>query len=277
MVGSERLRTVTYISQRDDPRIAPFAGLRDRDLRRDHGGGFIAEGEVVLKVLVAQRRYRIRSVLLSEKRLPACEPLLAALPPESPVYAAPQELLEEIVGFAIHRGVLALGDRGAEPTMRELLGAPGPRIALGLAGVVNHDNVGAIFRNAAAFGVDAVALDHETCDPLYRKALRVSVGGSLVVPFARAASESALIDSLLAAGFAPYALSPRGEAELGAQGAAPPNAGRIALVLGAEGPGLSAATLARCHTLRIPMRPGWDSLNVAACSAIALHWLTAPR
>jgi tRNA G18 (ribose-2'-O)-methylase SpoU len=261
------------ISDEADPRIAPYRSLRDRELRKAFGGSFIAEGEVVLAVLAAQSRYRISSLLLSDRRVDGVASLCARIGETTPIYVARHELMQKIVGFPIHRGVLALGERGAPDDLDGLLrGTPARSVALGLAGVVNHDNVGAIFRNAAAFGVDAVALDGETCDPLYRKALRVSVGGSLVVPFARAATEAALVTALERAGYVVFALAPGGAINIGAAPPAqlPP---RVALLLGAEGPGLRAETLAACRTLRIPMRAGWDSLNVGVACGIALFWL----
>jgi tRNA G18 (ribose-2'-O)-methylase SpoU len=261
------------IASLDDARVAPYRSLRDRELRKTFGGTFIAEGEVVLRVLAAQSGYRILSLLLSERRAAALAPLCAQLPADTPVYLAAQPLVEQIVGFPIHRGALALGERGTPADLDALLAATSARsVVVGLAGVVNHDNVGAIFRNAAAFGVDAIALDGETCDPLYRKALRVSVGGSLVVPFARAATEAALVETLMRAGYTVLALSPAGSIDLG--GTLPETLpSRVALLLGAEGPGLSPATLAACRTLRIPMRDGWDSLNVGVASGFALFWL----
>src|SRR5260370_21882417 len=162
-----RLETIT---DGGDPRIAPYRSLRDRELRAAFGGTFIAEGDVVLAVLATQSRYRILSLLLSDRRAAGLAELCARLPEATPVYVAEHALLQEIVGFPIHRGVLALGERGAPDDLDTLLAAtPARSVVLGLSGVVNHDNVGAIFRNAAAFGVDAIALDQETCDPLYRK------------------------------------------------------------------------------------------------------------
>jgi tRNA G18 (ribose-2'-O)-methylase SpoU len=266
------------ISDEADPRIAPYRSLRDRELRAAFGGTFIAEGEVVLEVLAAQSRYRVASLLLSDRRVPALTSLCARLPETTPVYVAAHALMQQIVGFPIHRGVLALGERGAPDDLDTLLRSrPERSVVLGLSGVVNHDNVGAIFRNAAAFGVDAIALDGETCDPLYRKALRVSVGGSLVVPFARATTEGALVAALARAGYVVFALAPGGAIALGATAPAEPLPARIALLLGAEGPGLRAETLASCRTLRIPMRAGWDSLNVGVASGIALFWLGLAR
>jgi tRNA G18 (ribose-2'-O)-methylase SpoU len=149
---------------------------------------------------------------------------------------------------------------------------------VGISGVTNHDNVGGIFRSAAAFGASAVVLDRASCDPLYRKALRVSVGASCRVPFAFVDSEADLVDALLDGGFTPYALSPRGEEDLRDLRADELPA-RVALVCGAEGAGLSERTLARVRGLRMTMAEGWDSLNVSVAAGIALHAIarTPPR
>lgn len=259
-----------------DPRIASYIAVRERDLvGRD--GGFIAEGEVVLRVLLTRSRFRPESLLVLDRRIDGLAPLLADLPDDVPVYAVPQEVLDRVVGFHIHRGILALGRRGADLDAAALLdGCPARALVVALIGVANHDNVGGIFRNAAAFGADAVLIDGATCDPLYRKAIRVSVGGSLVVPFARVRNPDDLLRALAAARFDVIALSPRGAEPL----AALRRPDRAALLLGAEGPGLPADILARTRTARIPMAGGFDSLNVATASGIALHHLafggTAP-
>ena len=140
---------------------------------------------------------------------------------------------------------------------------------VGLVGLANHDNVGGIFRNAAAFGCDAVVTDATTCDPLYRKAIRVSVGGTLLVPFARVGSGGAMIDVLERSGFDVVALSPAGREPLSAVH----RRGRMAVLLGAEGPGLPTDVLDRVRTAAIPMAGGFDSLNVATASGIVLHHL----
>ena len=256
------------IDQLEDDRIRPFRNVRDRDLRREHDGGFLVEGEVVLPVLLGQTERPVRAILVSSAQAERLRELLASVAEEIPIYVAPLPLVEQIVGFPMHRGVLALAARGPEPALEALL--VGPRV-LGLCGITNHDNIGGIFRNAAAFGADAVLLDGASCDPLYRKAVRVSVGGSIVVPFAYVRDEQAMIAVFMAHGYTAIALSPRGALVIGRD--PPPHSEKIALLLGAEGPGLSDETLRACTTARIEMRSGWDSLNVAATSAIALHWL----
>lgn len=252
----------------DDPRVAAYRKVRERDLA-GRAGLFVAEGEVVLRILLSGRsRFRPVSILLAENRVVPLADLLADVPDAVPVFIAARAVMERIAGFPIHRGVLAIGSRDAPSTPAGLLSSVrGPALALGLVGLANHDNVGGAFRNAAAFGVDAVLIDGATCDPLYRKAVRVSVGASLTVPFARAGTDAALVDALEAAGLTVFALAPGGREIL--HGLAWPE--RSAILLGAEGPGLPAAILRRVRTLRIPMAGGFDSLNVATAAGIALH------
>jgi tRNA G18 (ribose-2'-O)-methylase SpoU len=254
-----------------DPRIAAYAGVRERDLvgRR---GEFIAEGEVVLRVLLGPAsRFRPASLLIAGKRLARLAPMLEAVPPDVPVYAAGQAVMDAIVGFPIHRGILGHGLAGPPADAAALLASLGPRaVVLVLFGIANHDNIGGLFRNAAAFGAAAVLLDAACCDPLYRKAIRVSVGAGITVPFARLPTDQDPLELLAAAGFEALALSPAGAEPLA--GLRRPD--RVALLLGAEGEGLPPALLARARTLAIPMAPGWDSLNVAAAGAIALHELS---
>ena len=233
-------------------------------------GLFIAEGEVVLRVLARSRLHRPVSLLIAEKRIAGLSEILEALPDDVPVYAAGQEVMDAVVGFHIHRGILAVGRRVAEPDPAELLrGLPQDALVLVLSGIANHDNMGGLFRNAAAFGAGAVILDSDCCDPLYRKAIRVSVGAALITPFARMAPGADLLELLESHGFETVALSPRGESTL-AQAA---RARRTAVVLGTEGPGLAPDLLARAKTVRIPMADGFDSLNVAVTAGIVLHHL----
>ena len=255
-----------------DPRVADYLQVRERDLV-GRQGRFIAEGAVVLEKLIAAGRHAIRSVLLAEKRLAALGPLLDRLDPAVPVYAAGQAVMDAIVGFPIHRGVLAVGER-AEPTPEALLERlPAQALVVGLAGIANHDNMGGLFRNAAAFGVDLVLLDPTCCDPLYRKAIRVSVGAALTVPFASLGPGQDLATLLAEAGFELLALSPAGETTLGGVAWR----ARQAALFGAEGPGLPSALMARSRTVRIPMAAGFDSLNVATASGIVLHHLAELR
>lgn len=250
-----------------DPRIAAYRDVRERDLI-GREGHFIAEGEVVLRMLIRSPRHAAVSLLLAEKRVAALVPLLEELPDNVPVYSAGQEVLDAIAGFPLHRGILALGRREPLPSADALLAGLGPRaLVVVLFGIGNHDNMGGIFRNAAAFGADVVLLDPTCCDPLYRKAIRVSVGATLLVPTARLDGDA--VDLLTRHGFAALALSPAGETTL----AALRRPDRAAVLLGSEGPGLPAGLLARTRTVRIPMASGFDSLNVATTSGIVLHHL----
>ena len=263
---------VIRIDDVDDPRVADYRDLREADLagRRE---AFIAESEVVLGVLIRRGRFPVRSVFLSESRLDKVAGLLTALAPEVPIYVAPQSVLSSVVGFRFHRGIVASGQRLEHTTPDEVLqGLPEPCRAVLLEGLTNHDNVGAIFRNAAAFEASAVLLDPTTCDPLYRKAIRVSVGGSLVIPYARAASTEAAFDALKRAGFTLVALSPSSSAlpmEALFERDVP---SRVALMVGTEGPGLSEASMEAADVVcRIEMAPDFDSLNVGTATGIALH------
>ena len=250
----------------NDPRVAEYRHIRERDLigRR---GLFVAEGAVVLDVLASpQSRCRAVSALIAEQRIETLRPVLERL--DAPIYAAGQEVMDAVAGFPIHRGILALGEKPAPRPLADSLADLGEDAVVVLAcGIGNHDNMGGIFRNAAAFGAHGVLLDAHCCDPLYRKAIRVSVGAALRTPFVTGLKPLAMIDALDAAGFSLLALSPSGEQPL--SDVRP--GGRAALILGAEGPGLAPAVMARCRTVAIPMAGGFDSLNVAATSAVALH------
>lgn len=263
--------TVIPISDPDDPRLEMFRRLRDRDIvGRD--GGFIAEGEVVVRALARSRLYQAESLLLAERRVKRMTPLISRLGSRVAVYSASQVVMDEIVGFPIHRGILAFGRRRRTPAAGDLLaGLEGPAIVLALFGIANHDNMGGILRNAAAFGARAVLLGADCCDPFYRKAIRVSVGAALTLPIAHMAADEDVLQLLASRGFAPLALSPSGETPLH-DIAAP---ARAAVILGAEGPGLPAAILSRARTIRIPMSGGLDSLNVATTSGIVLHHLAS--
>jgi len=260
---------LVQISDPDDPRIAVYRDIRERDLARREGM-FIAEGKVVLDVLFSAGRFVPHSALILENRLQGMAPVLAKAPAGMPVFVARQEVIDRVAGFHLHRGVLAAAARGEGSDARTLLARlPASAFVLVLVGISNHDNVGAIFRNAAAFGADAVLLDATCCDPLYRKAIRVSVGAALKVPFTIGGDAAGLFGLLSAAGFRQYALSPSGATDI--RHLRRPR--RAALYLGAEGEGLPASLMAMMRTVRIAIAPGFDSLNVAAASAVALHRL----
>jgi tRNA G18 (ribose-2'-O)-methylase SpoU len=258
------------IADPDDPRLADYRQVRERDLV-GRQGGFIAEGVVVLEKLIRAGRHPLRSVLVAEKRLEALAPLLAGLAADVPVYAAGQAVMDAVAGFHIHRGVLAAGARAEADLETLLAGLPARALVVGLSGIANHDNMGGLFRNAAAFGADAVLLDDDCCDPLYRKAIRVSVGAALTTPFARAGTADRMVARLAAEGFDVWALSPQGEIDLADLRPGP----RVAALFGAEGPGLAASVMSRAHGVRIAMAGGFDSLNVATTSGIVLHQIVA--
>ena len=265
-----------FIADPDDPRIAAYRAIRDRDLASlgaaggGHGGLFVAEGAVVMRQLLGPRsRFAPASVLVSDARAAALPADLAALLERAacPVYVASPPVLDAIVGFPIHRGLLALGRRG--PVMDPsawLAGLPRRALVVVAIGLANHDNVGGVFRNAAAFGADAVLLDATSCDPLYRKAIRVSVGAALTVPWSRGGSADSWTDALAASGFDLLALAPGGATALEDVRWGE----RTALILGAEGPGLPPALLARTRPVSVRMAAGFDSLNVATASGVAL-------
>ncbi len=230
-----------------------YRALRERDaVGRRHG--FIAEGATVLGKAI--RRYPLRSVLLSPKQHARMADLLEALKPDIPVYVAEQPVLDAICGFDLHRGVLALGARPILPDPDELLGELAERsTVVCLIGINDVKNMGSIFRNAAALGGDGVLLDDSCCDPLYRRAIRVSVGACLTVPFVRLAPGADLLGLLARHRLQPVAFTPGGSIALKDV----QRSIRNALLFGAEGPGLPPDLLARAVSVRIPMAAGFDS------------------
>jgi tRNA G18 (ribose-2'-O)-methylase SpoU len=267
----ESARTIIAITDPSDSRVAAYRDIKERDLV-GRQGRFIAEGTVVLRMLAAHHGgtegFEAESLLILENRLGGIREMIAAFPPDVPVYSVSSAVMDAIAGFPMHRGVLALGRRRtAQPLAEKLKGLPKKALVVVAAGISNHDNAGSIFRNAAAFGASLVVLDETSCDPLYRKALRVSVGSVLSVPWVREGSVTGCLDALQAAGFAVWGLSPRGQCEIGETEPSE----RIALVLGTEGEGLPETVLARFRTARIAQSPGLDSLNVATASGIALY------
>jgi tRNA G18 (ribose-2'-O)-methylase SpoU len=233
-------------------------------------GRFVAEGTVVLRHLIGNPRFGIESLLILENRLNGLAGLLSTVPSGVPVYVATRDALDKIAGFPMHRGVLAIGLRCPTLGLSHLLDGLGETATLVVGiGIANHDNIGAIFRNAAAFGADAVLVDRASCDPLYRKAIRVSVGAALTVPFCVFDDTDELVSTLAAYQFQQLALTPAGESDIRSV----TRAARTAIYLGAEGPGLPGDLIGKLLGTRISMAKGFDSLNVAAASAIALHCL----
>jgi tRNA G18 (ribose-2'-O)-methylase SpoU len=255
----------------NDPRTAEYASLADPELARRRGL-FVAEGRLVVRRVIEDGRYAIRSVLLTEAAQQQLGSVLARLDAAVPVHVCPVKSFRDITGFNIHRGCVALVARPPELDADAL--ASGARLLVVLESIANPDNVGGIFRNAAAFGVDGVLLDPGTVDPLYRKAIRTSMAATLHVPYARVRSADVL-PKLRALGYTIAALTPHERAEPLDRFAQKPRPQRLALLLGKESDGLSAATAASADVrLRIPMNTGVDSLNVAVAAGIALSRLT---
>jgi tRNA G18 (ribose-2'-O)-methylase SpoU len=267
---------VTPIDDPADERVADYRHLTDHELRRaveqpEGGPGvFIAEGVLAIRALL-RSPYPVRSVLLTQNRLADLEGDLAGT--VAPVYVAGQPVMDVVAGFPIHRGAVAAGQRLPLPDQGEVLA--GARAVAVLEGLNDHENVGVIFRAAAALGVDGVLLSPTCCDPLYRRAVRVSLGHVLHVPFTRVEPWPTGLGEVRAAGFTLVALTPDPTADR----IDDPDActGPTAVLVGSEGTGLSAGALAAAdRRVRIPMRPGVDSLNVGTAAAIAFHRLTAP-
>lgn len=263
-----------------DPRVAVFRDLRD-PRPREREGLFAVEGRMLVRRLLARSRYRARALLLTPAALAALEAgdgpgaeAPARIPPGVAVHVAEHAVIRAIVGYAFHRGAIALAERGAPLSLAAVADPAGPRWLLALEDLADPENVGGAFRNAAAFGVDAVLVSAATADPLNRKAIRVSAGGSLALPFVRVEDWAAALDALRGRGYALVALTPDADAvEIGALAARTLPA-RVVLLVGHEGAGLGAASRRAADLrVRIPMVPGVDSLNVATATGIALHRL----
>lgn len=257
-----------------DPRVADYVGLTDASRRMRHepaAGFFIAEGEKVVRRAVAAG-YPARSLLVSPQRYAELDPTLRDL--GCPVHVAAFPVLQAVTGFHVHRGVLASFGRLPVPTAEQVL-ARARRVVV-MEEVTNHTNLGAVFRSAAGLGMDAVLLGPRSCDPLYRRSVRVSMGQVFAVPYAFLDRWPEGLGDLRDAGFRVLALTPdAGATRL--EDVRPDDDDRVALVLGAEGPGLTEAAMAQSdERVRIPMAAGVDSLNVAAAAAVAC-WVLGRR
>ena len=276
---------VIPVTSPDDDRLADYTRLTDVALRRrlePERGLYMAESTKVIRRALAAG-HQPRSFLMTERWLPDLEPVVAEVEARwgpLPVFVGPAGVVESITGFHLHRGALAAMHRPAQPRVVDLLagarGGAGARRVAVLEGVVDHTNVGAVFRSAAALGVDAVLVSPDCADPLYRRSVRVSMGTVFQVPWTRLEPWPGGLDELRAAGFTVAALALADVAvTLDDLAGDPPD--RLALVLGTEGDGLSRRAVAAADVVvRIPMAGGVDSLNVAAAAAVAF-WATRAR
>lgn len=267
---------IREITRSDDPDISDFCDIRERDLVLQNDK-LIIEGKVVLQHLLNQTpksaSIHLRKILVLENRFEGLLPLLEAVPETADIFVAKRDIMDAIAGFPIHRGLLALAeycdpfkqcDLGSMPTWLGHL--PQQALILVLSKISNHDNVGAIFRNAAAFGADYIILDEQCCHPFYRKSIRVSVGAALTVPFTFGVNIEDAFSALSAYNFEIYGLTPSSGQSLSKLQPSE----KCALVLGTEGDGLSPAYLERLIKLKIEQTDAIDSLNVGTASGLAL-------
>ena len=261
---------VVPLADLDDPRLADYRHLREPSTRQrleQRLGIFTVEGWRSLEALLASA-FPVRSVLVAEDHVARAG---ALVPPDVPAYTVPAAAIEQVTGVDFHRGVVAVAERAVLPIVAEVVG-PARRLLL-VEGVNDHENLGSLFRGAAAFGVDGVVLDPTSSDPLYRRATRVSLGHVLRIPFARAERGQwpGAVADLAADGVAVLALTPDADAEPLWSVLKACAGRRTAVLVGAEGPGLTEAAMAAAgQRVRIPMAPGTDSVNVATAAAIAL-------
>jgi tRNA G18 (ribose-2'-O)-methylase SpoU len=264
---------VQDVSDPDDPRLDDFRDLNSIDRRPDLPTGkglVIAEGVLVVQRMLASR-FTPHALLGTERRLDELkDDLVGATNLTAPFYRTSADVMAQVVGFHLNRGVLAAARRVPEYGVEQLV--EGARTIAVLEGVNDHENLGAIFRNAAGLGVDAVVFGSGCADPLYRRAVRVSMGHALLVPYAHSANWPADLGMLKETGFRLLAMTPDGEACALAEAMAGVRDARIAVLVGAEGPGLTPATLRLSDVrVRIPMSRGTDSLNVATAAALAFY------
>ena len=262
-----------HISGLDDPRVADYAHVGDPEWLRRRGL-FVAEGRLVVRRLFEARSFRAQSVLVTPAALAAMQDLLDT--ERCPIYVCDQAGLNDLTGFKFHRGCLAIGERpdAVEPLER----LADVRCLLALEGVGNPDNVGGLFRAAAALGGDAVLLDGQCADPLYRKSIRTSMGAVFRLPFAGVDGWLSAIRTLDRGDVDVVALTPNPSAMRLADIARDRSPQRrLILMLGAEGPGLSSEAISIATVAaRIPIAPDVDSLNVVVAAGIALAALAPP-
>jgi tRNA G18 (ribose-2'-O)-methylase SpoU len=268
--------TTTYIADPKDDRLADFRALNDQSLRRklESDEFFIAEGYIAIERLI-KSGHVVRSVLLAPSRVSRFEPHLQSFAEaDVPVYVAQRETIAEVVGFDMHRGVIASANRKPSPSLGELI-STSLRIAV-LEGLNDAENLGAISRAARAFGIDGLMIDPTCTDPYSRRTVRVSMGEVLFLPIVRISEPNWLgaLHTLEAAGFKTWAMTPEPAAvDLWRI----PVPERLAVLLGAEGPGLSEQSLVACsRRVRIPIRPEVDSLNVGHAAAVTFAAIGRP-
>ena len=262
---------MVHVTSIEDMRVSAYRHIADPDQLRDLGL-FVAEGRLVVRRLIDLQHWEIDSILVTQ---PAADALVDILPKtNAPVYIGSQDLMNGLAGFNIHRGCLALVRRPDTPTLDRIAAGPLSRVLV-LEGVNNPDNIGGLFRSAAAFGIELVVLGPDSGDPLYRKAIRTSMGATLSMPFVQAPQWPGAIRDLRLDGFTVVALTP-------AMQAAPleeifPHA-KLALLVGSEGSGLTEPAM-RAATLRIriPTTPDVDSLNVTTAASIAMYHCFAEK
>jgi len=266
-----RVIDVVDVADPRDARLDDFRDLNSIDRRPDLPTGkglVIAEGVLVVQRMLASR-FTPRALLGTDRRLAELAPDLAGAP-EVPYYRVSAEVMAEVVGFHLNRGVLAAASRVPEPTVSELV--DGARTIAVLEGVNDHENLGSIFRNGAGLGIDAVVFGSGCADPLYRRAVRVSMGHALLVPYARSADWPADLIMLRERGFRLLAMTPDPRVDALSTAMAKVRDEPVAVLVGAEGPGLSEKAMrASDIRVRIPMSRGTDSLNVATAAALAFY------
>jgi len=267
------MRDVIHVADVRDARLSDYSAIDPRIPRRDveraavSGGYAICEGPLLVRRTL-ETDARVRSVLVTPSRLRKLADILDGV--DAPIYVAEKAVLEEIVGYAFHRGAVASVERPVQRPLAALL--EGARRIAVCEGITDHENLGSIFRNAAGLGVDAVVFGSGCADPLYRRAVRVSMGHALLVPYARAADWPGDLVMLKESGFRLLALTPQADACALPEAMTALRDQRIALLVGAEGPGLTPTALRISDVrVRIPMSRGTDSLNVATAAALAFY------
>jgi tRNA G18 (ribose-2'-O)-methylase SpoU len=261
--------TPRRIAALSDPRVAPYRDLREGRLL-DEQGCFVAESRHVVRRLLAGGRFPVRSLLVTELALADVAGALAAHAGAPEILVADHALLCEVAGYHVHQGCLALAERGPEPAQDAVVraAAAGNGLLVVLEQLTDPANVGSVFRNALAFGADAVLLAPGGAHPLFRKSVRVSMAATLAVPFARVSPWPDALGKLRAEGF--RVLACVAEADAPDVREVPPE-GRVALLFGSEGPGLSPAARAAADGALTVRTAGVDSLNVATASGVVLH------